>query len=141
VDPDKDADGGYDAVRVYLWLGMLADDAPGRAALIEHFKPVLAATVRQGHVPEYFDSATGTVRGSGPVVFSAALLPLLTTANDAEADMALISQRETIRQSAPLADGYYNQSLLMFGQGWDEQRYRFDKDGRLLPNWMSSCIK
>jgi endoglucanase len=62
-------------------------------------------------------------------------------AADASSAAALSAQRERLRQSPPLADAYYNQSLLMFGKGWDEQRYRFDKDGRLQPNWTSTCTQ
>ncbi|WP_090466017.1 cellulose synthase complex periplasmic endoglucanase BcsZ [Pseudomonas mohnii] len=135
----KGAQGSYDAIRVYLWLGMLAADAPGRTDLLDHFKPMLEATARLGYVPEHVDSGSGKNKGSGPVGFSAALLPLLAT--DASSAAALSAQRERLRQSPPLADAYYNQSLLMFGQGWDEQRYRFDKDGRLQPNWTSTCTQ
>lgn len=136
ADP-KGADGSYDAIRVYLWLGMLDKDAPGRAALVEHFKPMLGAIRRLGHVPEHVDVSTGIERGIGPAGFSAALLPLL--ANDSSTGVALTEHRDDLRQSPPKAEAYYSQSLLMFGQGWDEQRYRFDKDGRLLPNWMAPC--
>jgi endoglucanase len=136
--PDaKSAEGSYDAIRVYLWVGMLATDASERTVLLDHFKPMIEATARLGYVPEHVDSGTGKSMGSGPVGFSAALLPLL--ASDASAAAALSAQREHLRQSAPLADAYYNQSLVMFGQGWDEHRYRFDKDGRLQPNWTSPC--
>jgi endo-1,4-beta-D-glucanase Y len=136
--PDaKSAQGSYDAIRVYLWLGMLATDAPERSVLLNHFKPMIEATTRLGYVPEHVDSATGESMGAGPVGFSAAILPLL--ASDASTAAALSAQREHLRQSPPLADAYYNQSLVMFGQGWDEHRYRFDKDGRLQPNWTSPC--
>jgi endoglucanase len=133
----KSAQGSYDAIRVYLWMGMLATDAPERTVLLNHFKPMIEATARLGYVPEHVDSGTGKSMGAGPVGFSAALLPLL--ASDASAAAALSAQREHLRQSPPLADAYYNQSLVMFGQGWDEHRYRFDKDGRLQPNWTSPC--
>jgi endoglucanase len=129
--------GSYDAIRVYLWLGMLANEAPARAALLDHFKPMLEATSRLGHVPEQVDAGSGKDTGAGPAGFSAALLPLL--ASDVSGTHALSAQRERLEQSPPLADAYYNQSLLMFGQGWDEQRYRFDKDGRLQPNWTGPC--
>jgi len=98
---------------------------------------MIEATARLGYVPEHVDSDTGEIMNAGPVGFSAALLPLL--ASDASAAAALSAQREHLRQSPPLADAYYNQSLVMFGQGWDEHRYRFDKDGRLQPNWTSPC--
>ena len=132
----KGADGSYDAIRVYLWLGMLAKDAPGRTQLLAHFKPMLEATARSGHVPEHVDSVSGIATGTGPVGFSAAMLPLLSASG---ASAAAAVQRERVQQAPALADAYYNQSLLMFGQGWDEQRYRFDKDGRLVPNWKGSC--
>jgi endo-1,4-beta-D-glucanase Y len=135
----KSAIGSYDAIRVYLWLGMLAPDARERTVLLDHFKPMLEATARLGHVPEQVDSQSGEAMGTGPVSFSAALLPLL--ASDPSASAALAAQRERLRQSPPLADAYYNQSLVMFGQGWDEQRYRFDKDGRLQPNWTPPCTQ
>lgn len=137
IEGAQGAKGSYDAIRVYLWLGMLAPDARERAALLEHFKPMLAATARLGQVPENVNPDTGKDAGAGPVGFSAALLPLL--ASDASLAATLSAQRERLKQSPPLADAYYNQSLVMFGQGWDEQRYRFDKDGRLQPNWTSPC--
>jgi endoglucanase len=133
----KSLEGSYDAIRVYLWTGMLATDAPERSVLLDHFKPMLEAVTRLGYVPELANSSTGETVGAGPVGFSAALLPLL--ASDASTAAALSAQREHLRQSPPLANAYYNQSLVMFGQGWDEHRYRFDKDGRLQPNWTSPC--
>lgn len=133
----KGARGSYDAIRVYLWLGMLDPQVPGRAELLAQVQPMVALTARLGHPPERVDIAQGTAEGVGPVGFSAALLPLLASA--AEDGAALAAQRERLHQNPPPADAYYNQSLLMFGQGWDQQRYRFDKDGRLLPAWTSSC--
>lgn len=139
VDSQKGAVGSYDAIRVYLWAGMLAPDAPGRAALQQHLHAMVQLTAAQGFVPEQVDSATGIASGTGPVGFSAALLPLLA-ASPADA-AALAAQRERIKQQPPLADAYYNQSLTLFGQGWDQQRYRFDKDGHLVPNWTAACKK
>ncbi|MNP57650.1 Endoglucanase precursor [compost metagenome] len=54
---------------------------------------------------------------------------------------AVKTQRQRLQQQPPLADAYYNQSLTLFGQGWDQQRYRFDKNGRLVPNWIAACKK
>ncbi|WP_277961468.1 cellulose synthase complex periplasmic endoglucanase BcsZ [Pseudomonas sp. RIT-To-2] len=134
VDSQKGAVGSYDAVRVYLWAGMLAKDAPGRSALVEHLQPMVQRVAERGFVPEKVDAATAVDTGTGPVGFSAALLPLLS--GNA---VALAAQRERLKQQPPLADAYYNQSLVLFGQGWDQQRYRFDKDGRLVPNWTAAC--
>ncbi|MCX7081169.1 MAG: cellulose synthase complex periplasmic endoglucanase BcsZ [Pseudomonas sp.] len=137
--PGKGSGGSYNAIRVYLWLGMLAPDAPGRADLFKHFLPMIEATAQQGFPPEYVDSTTGARAGIGPVGFSASLLPML--ASDPKASAALKVQRERLHQEPPQADAYYNRSLAMFGQGWDERRYRFDKQGRLMPSWVDSCKK
>jgi endoglucanase len=133
------AKGSYDAIRVYLWLGMLAEDVPGRAQLLKHFQPVPDLIARLGAVPEMIDTGTGTGSGKGPVGFSAALLPMLASA-PSSAD-TLTAQRERLLQEPPAPDAYYNRSLQLFGQGWDERRYRFDKNGRLMPGWKGACKK
>lgn len=139
ADSVTGAKGSYDAIRVYLWLGMLAEDAPGKVELIEHFQPMLALTKRLGAVPEKVDTHTGVEVGKGPVGFSAALLPMLASApGDAQ---ALKAQRERLREESPAPDAYYNRSLMLFGQGWDERRYRFDARGRLIPTWTRPCKK
>jgi endoglucanase len=30
---------------------------------------------------------------------------------------------------------YYDQNLALFATGWLEQRYRFDRDGKLMVKW------
>jgi endoglucanase len=138
-DTGKGPVGSYDAIRVYLWVGMLDKDAPGRAALLKHFAPMAQLTARQEQPPERVDTISGADTGVGPTGFSAALLPLLSS--DSRYGAAVKAQRERLHQQPPLADSYYNQSLMLFGQGWDEQRYRFDKDGRLVPDWIDACKK
>ncbi|WP_312830577.1 cellulose synthase complex periplasmic endoglucanase BcsZ [Pseudomonas rhodesiae] len=139
ADHQRGTLGSYDAIRVYLWAGMLAKDAPGRGTLLEHLQPMVKLTATQGFVPEKVDSASGAASGTGPVGFSAALLPLLAASPEGTSALAVL--RERIKQQPPLADAYYNQSLTLFGQGWDQQRYRFDKDGHLVPNWTAACKK
>ncbi|WP_390897882.1 cellulose synthase complex periplasmic endoglucanase BcsZ [Pseudomonas citri] len=139
VDNVTGAKGSYDAIRVYLWLGMLAEDAPGRSELLKHFQPMAQMTARLGAVPERLDTHSGADSGKGPVGFSAALLPMLASVSDG-ADI-LNAQRERLHREPPAPDAYYNRSLLLFGQGWDERRYRFDRNGRLLPVWAPACKK
>lgn len=137
ADSVTGAKGSYDAIRVYLWLGMLADDAPGKVELLKHFQPMLELTNRLGGGPEILDTRTGTDTGKGSVGFSAALLPMLASAP--VGTDALKMQRERLRQEPPAPDAYYDRSLVLFGQGWDERRFRFDKRGRLIPTWMRPC--
>jgi len=134
-DPKDGSLGDYDAIRVYLWVGMLAQDAANRQTLQQHFAPMASLTQTLGYVPESVNALTGKYTGKAPVGFSAAMLPLLASLDSP----ALAVQQAHVQQQPPAADAYYNQSLLMFGQGWDEQRYRFDKDGQLLPAWANTC--
>lgn len=134
-DPKSGSTGSYDAIRVYLWIGMLAKDAAGRQALQAQFAPMATLTQTLGYPPESVDALTAQYTGTGPVGFSAALLPLLASTGSP----AYVVQQTRVQHEPPAADAYYNQSLLLFGQGWNEQRYRFDKDGQLLPAWVNTC--
>ncbi|WP_082140414.1 cellulose synthase complex periplasmic endoglucanase BcsZ [Halomonas sp. PR-M31] len=131
VDPEHGAEGDYDAIRVYLWLGMLAKDAPGREALLVHFAPMALLTKRLGAPPESIDAQSGEHEALGNASFSAALLPFL-------ADTPFLEeQRQRLLDNFPAEDAYYAQVLTLFGLGWDQGRYRFANDGTLQPEWSS----
>lgn len=132
-DNDSQGVGSYDAIRVYLWIGMLADDDSDKDALLAHFKPMADRTAELGVPPEKVNTANGESEGNGPVGFSAALLPFL------ENSPLLAEQRKRVTEHSPTADAYYNSVLILFGRGWDEGRYRFNVKGELLPNWSDTC--
>lgn len=125
--------GSYDAIRVYLWVGMLHDADPQKARLLKRFNAMAAQTVKQGVPPEKVAIATGAVTGDGPVGFSASLIPFLQN-RDAQA-----VQRQRVADHFPSADAYYNYVLTLFGQGWDQHRFRFSARGELLPDWGQEC--
>ncbi len=126
--------GSYDAIRVYLWAGMLADDDEHKAALLARFQPMAQLTAKQGVPPEKTDTASGKTTGDGPVGFSASMLPMLATQAE-----ALATQRQRISEHPPGDDAYFSASLTLFGQGWDQQRYRFNRQGELQPSWDGQC--
>ncbi|MFW0764785.1 cellulose synthase complex periplasmic endoglucanase BcsZ [Trabulsiella odontotermitis] len=130
---DKTLVGSYDAIRVYLWTGMLHDSDPQKARLLKRFNPMAVQTTREGLPPEKVDIATGKVTNSGPVGFSASLLPFLQN-RDAQA-----VQRQRVADNFPGADAYFNYVLTLFGQGWDQHRFRFTARGELLPDWGQEC--
>jgi len=134
ADPQSKGAGSYDAIRVYLWTGMLASDDPARALLLQQFQPMLRQTATSGVPPESVDTRSGKVSGDGPVGFSAALLPLLATAHDTAAAQ---QQRQRVAALAPLSrkDNYYDQVLTLFGSGWDAARFQFRHDGSLQVAW------
>ncbi|WP_409429814.1 cellulose synthase complex periplasmic endoglucanase BcsZ [Kosakonia sp.] len=133
LQPGKTLVSSYDAIRVYLWVGMMHDRDGQKARLLERLKPMATVTAKNGVVPEKVDVATGQVRGDGPVGFSAALLPFLQN-RDAQA-----VQRQIVADRFPGDDAYYSYVLTLFGQGWDEHRFRFTPRGELQPDWGQAC--
>jgi endoglucanase len=122
--------GGYDAIRVYLWLGMTAAADPDRAALLQHFSPMARAADAAGAPPVAVDAAGNAAPGSdGPPGFSAALLPLLGAL---ESPDPLRKQLARLAQHPPAADAYYDQALTMFGRGWHEGWFAFAADGSVV---------
>jgi endo-1,4-beta-D-glucanase Y len=133
-DPVQGGAGSYDAIRTYMWAGMLDAGDPARALLVKTFAPMVAHVQRHGTPPERAGSRDGALDGVGPAGFSAALLPLLAAAG---AGQALVQQRQRVQARAPFerSDNYYEQALALFGQGWDDKRFRFARDGRLIVGW------
>ena len=136
VDDETGPTGSYGALRVYLWIGMLADDAPDRAKLQAHFRPMAELVTLLGYVPQRINTIDGQPSGVGPPGFSAALLPFLAATGQRA---ALATQRQRLVADPPAKDAYYDQVLALFGEGWDRGFYRFDRTGRLLPAWDSAC--
>lgn len=131
VLPDTEAapSASYDGIRVYLWAGM---SGPGSAALVQRLAPYAALTRAAGVPPEKVDPLTGVAVKSdySPIGFSGALLPFLSALGD---QPTLARQRDRVLAAAPA--NYYDQALILFGQGWLDGRYRFDEQGRLQPAW------
>jgi endoglucanase len=128
--------GGYNAIRVYLWAGMLAPDAPAQPRLLAAFAPMASFIARHGYPPETVNIITGEANGPGPSGFSAALLPFLAARGDSA---TLQGQRDRLMARPPRPDAYYEQVLSLFAHGWMEGRYHFTKNGTLLPSWQKSC--
>ncbi|MFG6091421.1 cellulose synthase complex periplasmic endoglucanase BcsZ [Enterobacter soli] len=130
---DKALVGSYDAIRVYLWVGMMNDKDPQKARLLARFQPMAAVTTKQAIPPEKVDVASGKRTGHGPVGFSASLLPFLQS-RDAQA-----VQRQRVADHFPDNNAYYSYVLTLFGQGWDQHRFRFTEKGELIPDWGQEC--
>lgn len=126
---EADHIGSYDGIRVYLWVGMMHDDTPGATELKRHFRAVERLVAPSGNVSERVNVVRGDARGEGPPGFSAALLPLFEGREIA----GVLRNHLKAKQSA--VGGYYSQALVLFGEGWDQKRYRFERDGALAPSW------
>jgi endoglucanase len=126
--PADDRAGGYNAIRVYLWLGLTSPQDPARAALLQRYAPMAELVQRQGVPPEAVDPLSLQVQGIGSSGFSAALLPFL----QALGRPAALRQQQARLQARPVAaDAYYDQALALFATGALEGRFRFHADGSL----------
>jgi endoglucanase len=128
--------GSYNAIRVYLWAGMLADDDPQAGPLARQLEPMAAAAARAAP-PESIDTVTLEMHGQGPAGFQAALLPLLVRFKFTAAVQAF---RQRI-DAESLKDNkhYYSDVLTLLGLGWLDGRFRFDRHGDLRVRWNGSC--
>lgn len=133
-DPDSRAVGSFNAIRVYLWAGMQADTDAVRTVLLKTLAPMARYVGANGMPPLETDTRQGSASGVAPAGFSAALLPFLAASRQTD---ALRQQRLRVEAKSPLerSDNYYEQVLTLFGTGWIEQRYRFARDGALIPRW------
>ena len=143
--PDFESDvesgpmGSYDAIRVYLWAGMLPVHDSARETLARRLQPMVDYALKHTAPPERIRTDTLVPTGDGPPGFSAALLPMLA---NAKALPALRDHRARAESHALQSDqSYYNDVLTLFGLGWVDGRYRFDTAGRLDLPWQSSCRK
>ncbi|WP_455285928.1 cellulose synthase complex periplasmic endoglucanase BcsZ [Cupriavidus necator] len=128
----------YNAIRVYLWAGMLASDEPQRSALLRAFTPLADYVAAKGYPPERVDTQTGQPGpNAGNGGFSAAVAPYLAALGRAEQASAQVQRTRELAQHEP--PGYYTQVLTLFGLGYLDGQFRFARDGALMPAWKTGC--
>jgi endoglucanase len=135
-DSEREPSASYDAIRVYLWAGMSGANSAELRRLLPAYPALLAAA---GVPPEKVNPLTGVAVKSdfSPLGFSGAMLPFLKASG---AGASLEQQRRRLAGAALRArlgevTHYYDQVLILFGQGWLDGHYRFDEQGRLQPQW------
>lgn len=136
TDPEKGGSGSYDAIRVYLWAGMLNRDDSSRSVLTDALKPMALLVEKMGAPPESVQIMTGVANNQGSSGFSAAMVPFLQTAG-----MGKAADEQLARIAAqPVAENsYYDQVLSLYALGWRDNLYHFDLKGNLAPRWKSTC--
>lgn len=137
ADAETHAEGSYNAIRVYLWAGMLAPDGPDFKTLSARLGGMVQYVAVHGFPPEKVDTQNGRATNAGPAGFSAALVPLLSALHRADLAGAQAARAQTLDAQAP--PGYYNQVLTLFGLGWQTGRFRFAGDGTLRLPWEAAC--
>jgi len=130
--------GSYNAIRVYLWAGLMADGSMYKRELMNLLEPMAKSISRKGITPLNTYSATGKTSGKGPIGFTSAILPFLEGANKQSA-ITTQKQKLLLSGSNQLKDRYYDSVLNLFGSGFLEQRYSFDTEGKLITKWELQC--
>ena len=131
--------GSYDAIRVYLWLGIADPLTPGLQPMLTAL-PGMASGLRRNPVPPLVvDNAGKVLNPDGTAGFSAAVLPFLEALHlNAQANIQrdrLVATRDASSGLYGRGAAYYDQNLALFATGWAEQQYRFERDGKLKVKW------
>ena len=131
--------GSYDAIRMYLWVGMMDPADPSRAVLLRSIEGMRRALQTAPSTIESVHTVTGAGRGKTPAGFTAALLPYLIAQRDTALAERLLLQLRATQQKEFLSaqSAYYDQVLALFGLGFMEKRFRFNVRGELVPSWLS----
>ena len=131
--------GSYEAIRVYLWAGMLDPKTPHRNEILKALSG-MKDYVRVKGLPPAKVKRDGTIEDpKGPVGFSAALLPCLSAAGESNLRNQQMSRVQSELDPATGLYGkpakYYDQNLLLFALGSEERRFWFDSQGELKTSW------
>ena len=140
---DSDVPGGsYDAIRVYLWAGMLDQKATARSTMLSSLSGMRAYIVTHGIPPERVAADGAVIENHAPVGFSAAVIPFLLAVGE---HAAANTQSDRLKHERVAADGlygrdqrYYDQNLALFSQGWTDGLFHFDASGQLQLRWKAS---
>lgn len=128
--------GSYDAIRVYLWAGLMPQGDRLRSRLLLSLGGMARSLRQSGTVPERVQTQSGKMSGSAPPGFHAALLPYLGALDEpvlqGRLAVLLDPRKGVLRDSKEHPWGYYDQLLALFGQGHFEGRFRFSPQGRLI---------
>ncbi len=132
--------GSYDAIRVYLWAGMISPSDPERTAVLNAVPAMSAWLVRHNAPPEKVNEEGIPMGNDGPVGFSAAVLPYLRAFHGfsrASAWQLIRIHAQKDRSSGLYGKdkAYYDQCLALFSTGFLEARFRFGPGGELNVEW------
>lgn len=122
---EPDALSSYDAIRVYLWVGMMPESMQDADVLKARYGKIANWVTPDGALAENINSRTGQTSGERPLAFSAALLPLL---QDSDKQVVLT---ERLAQEPFATNTYYSQMLSLFAEAWQRGYFRFNDNGEL----------
>ncbi len=131
--------GSYDAIRVYLWLGLSDKATPGLKSLFDATSGMSAYLATEVTPPHKVDGQGIVIATDAPVGFSAAVLPYLQILGLKKQAKTQMDRIGAVKDANTGLYGkipaYFDQNLILFATGWTEGRYHFDRDGKLVTNW------
>ncbi|HEX4321370.1 MAG TPA: cellulose synthase complex periplasmic endoglucanase BcsZ [Acidobacteriaceae bacterium] len=135
--------GSYDAIRIYTWAGMLPDGNPSKSRILKALSGMNLYMQSHTAPPEKINSEGVPLKQDGPVGFSAALLPYLSSlGNETAVAQQLVRIKSQLDEKSNLYGAgygtgptYYDQNLVLFGSGWIEKRFQFGSGGELRVRW------
>ena len=135
--------GSYDAIRVYMWAGMMNEDDTARADILDALPSMANYLATHDAPPEKVSSLGIPSDTEGNAGFSAAVIPYLK----AIPGTGRLIAKQTVRLNS-LKDSstgmygkdltYYDQNLALFATGFLDGRFRFGSDGSLKVGWTRS---
>jgi endoglucanase len=133
------AAGSYDAIRVYLWAGMLDPETSGREEILKAM-PGMARYLHANSIPPSKVKPDGNIEDpKSPVGFSAALLPYLSALEETTLESQQMSRMQSEFNPTSGLYGnpakYYDQNLIMFALGWKTRQFWFDAQGTCVFHW------
>lgn len=117
--------GSYNAIRVYMWTGMLSAKDSAYDILMDRFAPMAKLTMDMNLPPEKVNIVTGQGNRAGNTGFGACILPMIQKSKTAAWIRTLIAHEPIV------GENYYRNVLMLYGAGFDQGLYRFDADGYL----------
>ena len=132
--------GSYDAIRVYLWAGMIDRGDPLRTEVLNAVAGMGAFLARHDAPPEKVSEQGIAAEQNGPTGFSAAVLPYLRALPHLSRAFAiqlirLNAQRDADSGLYGKEKAYYDQNLALFATGFLGGRFRFGPGGELNVGW------
>ena len=130
--------GSYDAIRVYLWIGLSDPGTPELKNLFTATRSMSNYLARAVTPPLAVTAAGVILSPEAPVGFSAAVIPYLSVQGFSAQEKVQVDRLTALRNPLGLygrSSDYYDQNLALFATGWLEQRFHFDREGKLVVRW------
>ncbi|WP_341205680.1 cellulose synthase complex periplasmic endoglucanase BcsZ [uncultured Psychrosphaera sp.] len=127
------SNGSYNAIRVYLWAGMLSDESEHWPMFKSHFAKSVGFVNKLQGVPESIDINMLAYNNIGNIGFDISFLPLVSRLEYPQLTQTIMAKIE--KANLLNSNSYYQSVLALFGLGWAEKRFAFTDTGALTVSW------